>query len=106
MTSIKGQSDAARQARLAKCCCPTHGLFMSQVSGWFEPKLEPHFTVVACPRDDCDETYKAQSINGPFAKLSAQDYDMLMAAEARVTFFMRMIGELMDERDAARERAK
>lgn len=110
MTRIQGQSPEAQAARLARGCCPIHGLDMGQVSGWYETTLQPRFTVVKCPRKDCNEAFKAQGIEslamGPFTKLSAEDYDVLMAAEARVTYFLRSMAQLMDERDKAREAAR
>lgn len=65
---IMGQSEAAQNARLDRGCCPIHGLGMSQMAGWWYPLDGPSFTLVECPRGDCDVICKA---SGPTKILGA-----------------------------------
>jgi hypothetical protein len=70
----KGQTDAARAERLSQCCCPVHGLGMGQLDGWYHPlDGTPDYTVVGCPRRDCDVRAKATSYDGP-AELIPADW--------------------------------
>jgi hypothetical protein len=39
---------------------------MSQVDGWYYPAEGGGFTIIGCPRDDCDIRAKAMSFYGPF----------------------------------------
>jgi hypothetical protein len=71
---VKGQSAEARAERLAKGCCPTHGIGMPQVDIWYYPPGQTRwqggelaegdetfpYTIVGCPRRDCDEYAKAK----------------------------------------------
>lgn len=67
MTHIRGQSEAARNARLDRGCCPTHGIGMGQLAGWWYPLDEPPFTLVKCDRSDCDVICKSQGPEGPLS---------------------------------------
>ena len=50
----------ARLKRVLRGACPKHGLFMSQVDGWYRPKDGGQdFTIVGCPRRDCGITARA-----------------------------------------------
>ena len=52
---------------LANGCCPVHGLFMPQVAGWYQLLGEDQwFTIVECPRRDCEQRAKAYSVDGPW----------------------------------------
>lgn len=78
--NIKGQSEAARNARLDRACCPTHGHYMGQISGWWYPLDEPPFTLVACGRSDCDVICKSVGPDGPVsAPLSKTELRALQA---------------------------
>lgn len=70
---MKRQSVKDRRERLAKGCCPTHGLFMSQVDGWYRLKSGKMYTVVGCPRRDCRIRAKAYSYDGPWELLRANE---------------------------------
>jgi hypothetical protein len=65
----KGQLVAARRERLAKGCCPLHGLGMSQVDGWYYPMHERPYTIVGCPYPQCEVQAKAFSIDGEWELL-------------------------------------
>lgn len=60
------QSLVDRINRLNNGCCPIHGLFMSQVDGWYYPDDREPYTIVGCPRNDCDAQARADSNNGPW----------------------------------------
>lgn len=68
MTRTKGQSEAARNARLDRCACPTHGLYMSQIAGWWYPLDGQPFTLVACGRADCDVICISYGEDGPVSE--------------------------------------
>jgi hypothetical protein len=70
---MKRQSVKERRERLAKGCCPTHGLWMSQIDGWYQPKSGLQYTVVGCPRKNCRVRAKAYSIDGPWELLKVQE---------------------------------
>ena len=67
------QSVRDRKERLAKGCCPTHGLFMSQIDGWYQPRAGRQYTVVGCPRKECRIWAKAYSYEGPWLLLGANE---------------------------------
>lgn len=60
------QSLSDRTNRLKTGCCPIHGLFMSQVDGWYYPDDRAAYTIVGCPRRDCDARAMADSYEGPW----------------------------------------
>jgi hypothetical protein len=66
---MKKQSVRERRSRLAKGRCPTHGLGMSQVEGWYKLESGHQYIVVGCPRKDCRIRAKAYSIDGPWKLL-------------------------------------
>lgn len=70
---IKGQSEAAQNARLDRGCCPIHGIGMSQIAGWWYPLDEPPFTLVSCDRKDCDVTCKSVGPDGPLSAPLTRD---------------------------------
>ena len=70
---MKRQSVRDRKERLSRGCCPTHGLFMPQIDGWYRPRLGRQYTVVGCPRKDCHIRAKAFSYEGPWMLLGAKD---------------------------------
>ena len=73
MTRINGQSEAARNARLDRGCCPTHGIGMSQIAGWWYPLDGSPFTLVSCDRNDCDVTCKSLGPDGPVSAPLTRD---------------------------------
>jgi hypothetical protein len=52
--------------RLANGCCPVHGLFMPQVAAWYHLPGGDWFTIVECPRRDCQQRAKAYHVDGPW----------------------------------------
>lgn len=42
-----------QKARLAKECCPIHGIGLTQVSHWYVPLHGRPYTYGKCPRRDC-----------------------------------------------------
>lgn len=60
----KGQSPAAQAERLDRGCCPVHGLYMSQIDGWYYTEDGRHVTIVDCPRGDCEDRWLATSAKG------------------------------------------
>ncbi len=63
---MKKQSVKDRRERFAKGLCPTHGLFMSQIDGWYHPSAGRDYTIVGCPRADCRIRARAYSYDGPW----------------------------------------
>jgi hypothetical protein len=58
----KGQSPETQAERLGDGCCPIHGIPMSQVGTWYEPvDGRPSYTIVGCPRRDCNVLAKQSS---------------------------------------------
>lgn len=109
MTRIKGQSEAARNARLDRGCCPTHGIGMSQIAGWWYPLDEPPFTLVSCDRNDCDIICKAtgpdEVLSEPLSpeELRAMSNEHSFRSEiGESIYFMRvtLMNELRKRRDA------
>jgi hypothetical protein len=70
---MKGQSVKIRRQRLEKGCCPTHGLWMSQIDGWYQPTSGRQYTIVSCPREDCRIRAKAYDVDGPWELLGANE---------------------------------
>lgn len=70
---MKKQSVKDRRERVEKGCCPTHGLWMSQIDGWYRLKSGEEYTVVGCPRKDCRIRAKAYSPDGPWELLGANE---------------------------------
>lgn len=60
------QSLADRLRRFEEVCCPIHGLFMSQIGGWYYPEDRDPYTIVGCPRPDCNAGAMANSYDGPW----------------------------------------
>jgi len=67
------QRQADRLKRLNDGRCPVHGLWMSQVDSWYEDELGG-FTLVGCPRKDCDVIAKARSVDGPWSLVDTKAY--------------------------------
>ena len=68
------QSLTDRLNRFSQGCCPIHGLFMSQIDRWYYPKDGNPYTVVGCPRQNCDARAKAYSFDGPWHLLLECEY--------------------------------
>lgn len=64
------QSLSDRLKRLNQGCCPIHGLFMSQVDSWYYPKTGKPYTIVGCPRKNCNANARAYNFEGPWEILS------------------------------------
>lgn len=77
------QSAKDRIKRINEGRCPIHGLYMPQVGRWEEqiggPLDGAQFTIVECPRNDCNIQAKAVGPQGPWELLSEWDY--LLAGE-------------------------
>lgn len=58
------QSKQDREFRLCEGRCPIHGGWMGQIDGWYE-EHGVSYTIVGCPRKDCDICAKAFSFDGP-----------------------------------------
>jgi len=67
--------------RLQSGRCPIHGLWMSQVEGWYYPDDEPPYTIVGCPRRDCRIKAKAKAYDyeGPWKLL--EEFEALLQGE-------------------------
>ena len=65
----KKQSLTDRLNRLNDGRCPIHGIWMSQVDGWYYPDDREPYTIVGCPRSDCEARAKANSFDGPWELL-------------------------------------
>jgi hypothetical protein len=57
---------ADRLKRFNQGCCPIHGTFMSQIDSWYRDDDGKEFTIVGCPRKDCDARAKAYNFDGPW----------------------------------------
>ena len=69
---MRGQSAEAQADRLARGCCPVHGIGMSQVGGPVYPQDGSlDFVIVGCDRRDCDIRAKAFSSHGPWELIGA-----------------------------------
>lgn len=51
---MRRQDDLARQRRLNKGCCPTHGIMLTQCGLAYNEHHEVIGVRVECPRKDCD----------------------------------------------------
>jgi hypothetical protein len=60
------QSITDRLERFSQGLCPIHGLSMSQIDSWYYPKGKKAYTIVGCPRKDCDAKAKAFDFDGPW----------------------------------------
>ena len=60
------QSLADRSKRFGEGCCPIHGLFMSQIDRWYYPEDREPYTIVGCPRRECNAQAMAESYDGPW----------------------------------------
>lgn len=60
------QSSSDRLQRLNRGCCPIHGIYMSQIDGWYVEDDGCHYTIVGCNRHDCKVSAKAYGIDGPW----------------------------------------
>lgn len=60
------QSLADRLRRFNEGCCSIHGLFMGQIDGWYYPEDRDPYTVVGCPRRNCNAEAMANSYDGPW----------------------------------------
>jgi len=60
------QSTSDRMRRLNQGRCPIHGTGMSQVDSWYYPADREPYTIVGCPRHDCDARAMANSYDGPW----------------------------------------
>ena len=63
------QSSSDRLQRLARGCCPIHGVFMSQVDRWYVEDDGRRHTIVGCSRKDCNVRAKAYGSDGPWEVL-------------------------------------
>jgi hypothetical protein len=70
---MKRQGVRDRKERLSRGCCPTNGLFMTQIGGWYQPKVGRQYTVVGCPRKNCRIRAKAFSFEGPWVLLGVNE---------------------------------
>lgn len=80
---IKGQSAAARAARLDRGCCPIHGLPLGQITRYFETPEGVAFAFADCPRRDCDVICKGFSAWGPFEEVSPDNLPAEVVQRAR-----------------------
>jgi hypothetical protein len=69
---VKKQSVKDRRERLSKGCCPTHGLFMPQIEGWYRFNGKD-YTIVGCPRKGCGIRARAYSLDGPWELMKADE---------------------------------
>lgn len=83
MTKIHGQSRAAQDARLDRGCCPIHGIATYQIGGWFEMQGSEAFTIVECPRKDCDFLGLAHTPDGPIVPVSREQVLFMTASSSR-----------------------
>lgn len=51
--ATRGQSVAARRARLERGACPIHGINMPQIGEWQVTPGGIQYALVGCPRRDC-----------------------------------------------------
>jgi hypothetical protein len=65
-TPRRRQTPVDQIERLANGCCPVHGLFMPQVGSWYQRPGTAWFTIVECPRRDCQQRATAYSVDGPW----------------------------------------
>lgn len=72
--SNRSQSSADRSKRLSEGRCPVHGIWMSQTDGWYEQADGKDYTIVGCPRRDCNITAKAFSFDGPWELFPDLEY--------------------------------
>ena len=72
------QSAEDRIRRLEKRCCPVHGIWMSQVDRHYYEEGGKHhgeeYTIVECPRSDCEIQAKAFGFYGPRYLLPEWEY--------------------------------
>jgi len=66
-----GQDWETQEERMKHGACPIHGIGMSQVIGnWYRfPDSDTQFTIVGCPRKDCDVHGIQADILGPVTLL-------------------------------------
>src|SRR4051794_26306544 len=80
MPIAEGQSWEAQEERLRNGCCPIHGLVLTQVGTWYKrPAADREFTIVACPRKDCD-VHAMQSDPAGLCELLFQNVSILAYA--------------------------
>jgi hypothetical protein len=65
----KGQSLTAQQERFDHGACPIHGEGMTQVGNGYYPVIGGSYTIVGCPRRDCQVRAKEFHREGPWALL-------------------------------------
>ena len=70
---------ADRRKRLREGRCPIHGLWMSQIDVWYYPKDGRPYTIVGCPREDCQILARAYSIDGPWELVG--EFEALLDAD-------------------------
>jgi hypothetical protein len=63
-----------RLERFNNGCCPIHGTFMSQIDAWYRDEFGKEFTIVRCPRKNCDARAMAYSFDGPWKILKDCSY--------------------------------
>lgn len=71
------QSVADREKRLSEGRCPVHGLPMPQADSWYTQEDGKQYTLVECPRSDCQIRAKAFHWNGPWELLPEWHYLIL-----------------------------
>jgi len=61
------QSKQDRLRRLNRGRCPVHGVLMTQVDDWFPDGDGDRYTIVGCPRKDCEILVLAwDEYSGPY----------------------------------------
>ena len=60
------QSKQDRLRRLNKGRCPVHGTWMPQVGDWYPSDDNREYTIVGCPRRDCEILAYAWDYDGPW----------------------------------------
>lgn len=67
------QSAKDRENRLSQGCCPIHGIPMPQADSWYTQEggtmNGKQYTIVECPRADCEIRAKAFHWEGPWELL-------------------------------------
>jgi len=63
-----------RLKRFTQGCCPIHGTFMSQIDSWYRDNDGKEFTIVGCPRKNCEAQAMAYSFDGPWKILPECSY--------------------------------
>lgn len=89
---IKGQSEQARNQRIARACCPVHGLYMSPINGWSEDGT----VSVGCPRKDCEVMAQSPGPKGPLRNVRFDGKSQVREEGIRSTWLFFRGSELID----------